>query len=130
LYQSQTKDSMLHTHDHKNCHTNSDPKICLIKCLISLIWLIRNGIYVDRLKSSWTHLITPSRNFIEVSPRTLQTVFVVRLNISIPQTWFTVYCIAELFRMSHIYTSLSCFRLVHLYEIHLCSTCIEKRVTE
>jgi hypothetical protein len=30
-----------------------------------------NGKYVDRLESSWTHLITPSRNFVEVRWRSL-----------------------------------------------------------
>jgi len=43
-----------------------------------------SGLYDSHLQSSWTHLITPSRNFVEVrwryffrmSPRTLQTALV------------------------------------------------------
>jgi hypothetical protein len=37
----------------------------------SLPWKADNGIYKGRLQSSWTHLITPSRNFVEVRWRSL-----------------------------------------------------------
>jgi hypothetical protein len=45
---------------------------------ISLWWCVTavKMLYNGRLKSSWTHLITPCRNFVGASPRTFQTALV------------------------------------------------------
>jgi hypothetical protein len=40
-------------------------------CLVSIVICIDNYIYEGRLQSSWTHLITPTRNSLEVRWRSL-----------------------------------------------------------